>query len=128
MNDIKTCPYCGKRFAKTRNFQRYCCAQHREKAYQEKVNQAKSKPIPGVDYTLCWDCDNAYGWCKWSSELKPVKEWSTTKSTTHEGSYIVRRCPNFIITERCKKQVKNWREIQDECKSMRLLWENRQSG
>jgi hypothetical protein len=95
VDDVKTCPYCGKRFAKTRNFQRYCCAQHREKAYEEKVNQAKSKPIPGVDYTLCWDCANACGNCRWSSKLKPVKGWRAKKSTKIEGSYMVRQCPKY---------------------------------
>ena len=130
MDDILTCPYCGKRFAKTRNFQRYCCVQCR-KAKQAEDRQAKKElkmTRPGEESTLCWICDNAYGWCRWSGELMPVKGWSATKSTTHEGSYMVRRCPDFAITERCKSQVKNWREIQDECKSMRLLWENRQSG
>jgi len=42
--------------------------------------------------TICWKCIKAYGGCKWSDNLKPVKGWNVKKTST---SYIVLSCPEF---------------------------------
>jgi len=51
--------------------------------------------------SLCWDCSNATGGCRWSMYLKPVPGWQIipTKKTTYDGhdytSCIVLECPEF---------------------------------
>jgi len=57
------------------------------------------------DQTLCWDCANATGNCRWSEKLKPVKGWTAEKTLKHSSygsgqvlieSFIVRECPEFV--------------------------------
>ena len=51
--------------------------------------------------TLCWDCANATGGCRWSKRLKPVEGWEiipTRKSSSDGKAYtscIVIKCPEF---------------------------------
>lgn len=44
--------------------------------------------------TLCWDCENAVGWCSWSKDLKPVDGW-TAEYVPDKDSYYVEACPQF---------------------------------
>ena len=51
-------------------------------------------------YTLCWDCANATGNCRWSDELKPVKGWKAIPTVKDNNgkpmkSCIVVECPQF---------------------------------
>lgn len=47
--------------------------------------------------TLCWDCRNACGDCKWSKYLIPVKGWKATPIyNKRQTSYVVMECPEFI--------------------------------
>ena len=51
--------------------------------------------------TLCWNCANATGGCRWSRRLRPVEGWKIikTKKTSYDGrdyaSCIVIECPEF---------------------------------
>ena len=50
--------------------------------------------------TICWDCANATGGCRWSSELKPIKGWKAIHVAEdgrygYGDSYIVQECPEF---------------------------------
>lgn len=50
-----------------------------------------------ISYTLCWDCKNACGGCRWSDSLIPVKGWKATPTYNKcQTSYIVKECPEFI--------------------------------
>ena len=52
-----------------------------------------------ISSTLCWDCGNAIGNCRWSSYGKPVLGWTAEKvqksSAKPFESYIVIKCPEF---------------------------------
>lgn len=67
-----------------------------EQMVQKQTNPFKNKTTP----TLCWDCANAIGKCRWSFELKPVRGWKIipTKNERYGATYkscIVIECPEF---------------------------------
>lgn len=47
---------------------------------------------PHTQKTLCWDCSNATGGCKWSAEEKRVDGWKIKRE--NEGITVV-ECPEF---------------------------------
>ena len=49
--------------------------------------------------TLCWNCDNATGLCRWSHELKPIKGWKAKRTKRKSQDTLIRykvfACPCF---------------------------------
>ena len=46
---------------------------------------------------LCWTCQNACGWCSWSSCFQPVEGWTAEKvhRKTYD-SYRITKCPEYV--------------------------------
>lgn len=49
---------------------------------------------------LCWDCANACGGCRWSSEFKPVNGWTAKEVYVGQKdrgayTYFITECPEF---------------------------------
>ena len=52
--------------------------------------------------TKCWECAKATGFCSWSQEFKPIKNWNAvkTKHVNNNGvpleTYLIIDCPEFV--------------------------------
>lgn len=71
------------------------------------------------NFTLCWDCKNATGGCRWSDQLHPVEGWTATQTRNKCGgdSYIVHNCPEFI-RDAMNYGLKRYREDDPLCKAI----------
>lgn len=85
-------------------------------------NQKKHSNIHPI-LTLCDVCENACGSCEWSEKWvqKPVPGWDAVRrdvsnETTIDGkriqmlveSYIVLRCPKFVLEEKWAASYARW--------------------
>ena len=58
--------------------------------------------------SICWDCKKSTtGECSWSKELKPVEGWTAKEN---EGSYCVKKCPEFIRNSWCFGKIRTAEE------------------
>lgn len=83
------------------------------------------KNSPGIYVqTKCWHCAKAYGFCRWSRELKPVEGWEAkgTRINNADGgcdSYFVKDCPEYMqdgktIEERREQRKMLEKEMERE--------------
>ena len=105
----KKCAICGTPFTTKRTLQKYCSREcgsianlkNFHKRYAEKKNGKSTRPAKTNDQ-LCWTCKNACGGCSWSSEFKPVEDWTAKKTKLrltrgeHTQSFEITECPEYI--------------------------------
>ena len=78
------------------------------------------KNSPGIYIpTMCWQCAKAYGFCRWSRELKPVEGWEAQEThinNTDSGcdSYFVKNCPEFLQDGKTTEERKEQRRMLEK--------------
>ena len=79
-----------------------------------------------VKEQLCWTCQNACGWCSWSSCFQPVEVWAAEKvhRKTYD-SYRIEKRPEYVPDKASNSEnKKKTRVTNKELDTMKRLRDN----